>query len=90
MNWNPNKKGKTMRKILLYDRFSLKGKPQERKLECEGWFHCFMQEGTGGDIVPVAVVELGDGTVETWPADHVKFVKVEDKGTPLPEDNIEG
>jgi hypothetical protein len=72
---------KMMRKIVVYDRFSYKGKAniingsRERRVECEGLFHCFMQEADG----PVAVVELGDGTVETWPADQVKFVEIRDK-----------
>lgn len=75
-----------MRHIVLYDRWTMANEVQlkhgsgERKVRAEGWFHCWRQEADEEGSGPVAVVEMDDGHVETWPADLVGFDRVE-RGT---------
>ena len=56
-------------RIELYDKYSYRGKVvggKERTKIAEGWFHGWGQGDLSDAGTSLAIVELDDGTVETW------------------------
>lgn len=80
-----------MRRIVLYDDWQRRGKvansgTRQRNKILEGWFHCWTTE----EDLPVAIVELYDGSVELWPADFTAFdvIQTENKIEHKDDDEI--
>jgi hypothetical protein len=67
-------------KIFKWERRNIEGKlTTVKELETVGWFHQFAQDDSGEGLqIPVAVVELADGTIRAVYAEMVQFLEHSD------------